>query len=151
MLGLQDSDAFTAHLVRLDAVSRRDRFSSVVKDDFLRRYASRCFTEGVKVVGLADQGNILAAGELHLTGADEGEAAFSVERGMRGKGIGGMLFDRVIETARAMRLKRIVVTTHSNNFAMQRLAFSRGVQLRFTHGEGNGWLEIPMPGPVATQ
>ena len=38
-----DLSAFREHLLRLDAQSRYDRFAMSVNDDFLTRYAERCF------------------------------------------------------------------------------------------------------------
>jgi len=38
-----DFPALRDHLLRLDSQSRYDRFAMAVNDDFLMRYAERCF------------------------------------------------------------------------------------------------------------
>lgn len=144
-LARSDMEGFLAHLLRLDAESRRDRFNGVVSDAFLRGYAGRCLSERVTVVAAFVDGKVMAAGELHWTADGEAEAAFSVEKPLRGKGVGGMLFDRVVEEARARGVARIGITTHADNLAMRALARSRGIALAFAEGEGMGWIEVPRP------
>lgn len=140
-----DAESFLGHLLRLDPESLRDRFNAMVSKGFLREYAGRCFREGVTVVGFVDGGLVLAAGELHATSGDEAEAeaAFSVEKSIRGRGVGGLLFDRVVEIAGSSGVSRLEITTHADNLAMRGLARSRGLSLEFEGTEGHGRLVLP--------
>ena len=140
---------FRAHLLRLDTQSRRDRFNGPTNDIFLESYAARCFTDGTLVIGYVEQGPVLAAAELHERPEDvvpTGEIAFSVERHMQHRGLGGALFSRLIESARAFGYERLLVTTHPHNEAMKRLARRFNASLRFADGETMGEIALdPLP------
>lgn len=140
---------FRAHLLRLDAESRRDRFNGPTCDDSVARYAERCFTDGTIVIGYVRGDEVLAAAELHERPEDPvptGEIAFSVERALQHRGLGGLLFSRLIESARAFGYERLLVTTHPQNEAMKRLARRFDAALRFEDGETVGTIDLePLP------
>lgn len=140
---------FSAHLLRLDAASRRDRFNGPTSDDFVRSYADRCFHDGTIVIGYVENGEVLGAAELHERAEDAeptGEIAFSVERHLQHRGLGGLLFFRLIESARAFGYERLLVTTHPQNEAMKRLARRFNASLRFSDGETLGEIRLePAP------
>lgn len=136
---------FMAHLLRLDAGSRRDRFNGPTSDAFVASYAERCFNDGTIVIGYVDNGEVLGAAELHERPEDAeptGEIAFSVERHLQRRGLGRLLFSRLIEGARAFGYERLLVTTHPQNEPMKRLARSFKAKLRFDHGETVGLIEL---------
>lgn len=136
---------FRAHLLRLDAVSRRDRFNGPTCDDSVRTYADRCFHDGTIVIGYVEDGEVLGAAELHERPEDAeptGEIAFSVERHLQHRGLGGLLFSRLIESARAFGYERLLVTTHPQNEAMKRLARRFNASLRFADGETLGEIRL---------
>ena len=140
---------FTAHLLRLDAESRRDRFNGPTNDAFVASYAARCFQDGTVVIGYVEDGKVLGAAELHERPQDAeptGEIAFSVERRLQHRGLGALLFSRLIESARAFGYERLIVTTHPQNAAMKRLAMRFNACLRFEDGETVGTIRLaPMP------
>lgn len=140
---------FRAHLKRLDAESRRDRFNGPTSDDFVADYAERCFTDGTLVIGYVRGDEVLAAAELHERPEEAvptGEIAFSVERALQHRGLGGLLFSRLIESARAFGYQRLLVTTHPQNEAMKRLARRFDASLRFVDGETVGTIDLePLP------
>lgn len=141
---------FRDHLLRLDAGSRRDRFNGPTSDAFVASYAERCFNDGTIVIGYVDDGEVLGAAELHERPEDAeptGEIAFSVERSLQRRGLGGMLFSRLVESARAFGYARLIVTTHPQNEPMKRLARSFNARLRFDDGETVGLIELE---PVAS-
>ncbi|MDI6026219.1 GNAT family N-acetyltransferase [Corticibacterium sp. UT-5YL-CI-8] len=146
-----DLPLFTEHLKRLDAESRRDRFNGVTDDDFLRAYAHRCFHEGVTVIGYVQNGKVLGAAELHEIPDEDGEPtaeiAFSVERSLQHKGLGGRLFERLIVQARGFGYRRLRVTTHSGNAAMKALARRFNAVLNFEAGETTGVIELGRSDP----
>ena len=120
-----DLPRFRDHLLRLDAENRRDRFNGPSSDHFLENYAERSFRNGAIVVGYVVDDCVLGAAELHERPEElepTGEIAFSVERELQHRGIGGVLFERLIGHARALGYTRLLVTTHPQNVAMKRLA-----------------------------
>ncbi len=140
---------FKAHLLRLDAESRRDRFNGPANDSFVSDYAQRCFHNGTIVIGYVENGQVFGAAELHEQASDAGptgEIAFSVERHLQHRGLGGLLFSRLIESARAFGYERLRVTTHPQNGTMKRLAMRFNATLRFEDGETVGMIGLaPMP------
>lgn len=150
-----DLPRFRAHLLRLDAESRRDRFNGPSSDHFIESYADRCFHDGTIVVGYVVDDCVLGAAELHERPEDPeptAEIAFSVERELQHRGIGGLLFKRLIGHARALGYARLKVTTHPQNHAMKRLARRFEARLSFEDGETVGLIELPpLPEIVAAQ
>ena len=140
---------FKAHLLRLDAESRRDRFNGPSSDSFVAAYAERSIHDGAIVIGYVEDGEVFGAAELHeLAGEREptGEIAFSVERHLQHRGLGAHLFSRLIESARAFGYERLNVTTHPQNIAMKRLARRFNASLRFEDGETVGVIGLsPLP------
>ena len=141
-----DFDRFRAHLLRLGAPARRDRFNGAANDHFLVDYAHRCFSTGATVVGYIVDGEVRGAAELHERPGlplPTGEIAFSVEEQMQNRGLGGMLFRRILAHARALGYERLLVTTHPGNLAMRRLAQKFDARLTFEQGETLGLIERP--------
>jgi GNAT superfamily N-acetyltransferase len=144
-----DLPKFQEHLLRLDAVSRRDRFNGLIDDTFLKNYAERCFHDGATVIGYVENGRVLGAAELHERPEllePTGEIAFSVERSLQHRGIGGRLFERLIAHAYALGYTKLLVTTHPQNEAMKALARRFKAKLSFEAGETVGVIELE---PVA--
>lgn len=140
-----DEARFREHLLRLDPDSRRDRFNGPTNDDFVNRYADRCFHDGTTVVGYVEDEMVLGAAELHeRADLDEptAEIAFSVERQLQHKGIGSRLFERLIAHAHALGYSRLRVTTHPQNEAMKSLARKFKARLTFADGETVGLIEL---------
>ena len=142
---------FRDHLLRLDAISRRDRFNGPTCDSFVSSYAERCFSDGTIVIGYVEGGQVLGAAELHERPEDPeptGEIAFSVERHLQRRGLGGLLFARLVESARAFGYARLVVTTHPQNEPMKRLARNFNARLRFEQGDTVGLIELEPAPPL---
>ena len=77
-----ERDLFREHLLRLDPVTRHQRFGTAVNDEFLESYARTTFNVGGLVYAYVVDGVVRGAAELR--GLDDiialtGEAAFSVE------------------------------------------------------------------------
>jgi RimJ/RimL family protein N-acetyltransferase len=147
-----DLPRFREHLLRLDAESRRDRFNGPSSDYFLSEYAERSFRTGAIVVGYVAGDRVLGAAELHERPEEReptAEIAFSVERELQHRGIGSLLFQRLIGHARALGYTRLRVTTHPQNHAMKHLASRFDARLIFVDGETVGQIELdPLPEPV---
>lgn len=147
---------FRDHLLRLDKESRRDRFNGAINDQFLISYAEKCFHDGTSVIGVVENGTVIGAAELHER-PDEteptAEIAFSVEKAWQHRGLGSLLFQRLISGARGLGYERLRVTTHPQNAAMKSLARNFGAALTFDAGETVGLIELAPDAalPVAKQ
>ena len=133
------------HLLRLDPGSRHDRFNGFLDDSFIERYAEKCANDGTIIVAYMENGMVRGAAELHPPDeATEGlpEIAFSVESCVRRRGVGSVLFRRLISEARWKGYRRLRVTTGAQNHAMRALASKFGAHLVFRHGESSGTIDL---------
>ncbi|CCE08271.1 putative Acetyltransferase (GNAT) family [Bradyrhizobium sp. STM 3843] len=133
------------HLLRLDSESRHDRFNGFLDDGFIERYAAKCAADGTVIVAYMENGIVRGAAELHPPEqSDDGlpEVAFSVETCVRRRGVGSLLFERVISEARWKGYRKLRVTTGAQNHAMRALAAKFGAHLVFSHGESTGTIDL---------
>lgn len=145
-----ERDIFTGHLLRLDALSRRERFGTAVSDDFLVTYAETTFGIGGLVYAYIEAGEVRGAAELR--GLEEivvqtGEAAFSVERDWRRRGIGETLFGRLVTAARNRGIRTLYMTCLPENAAMRRLARKFEADLVGGYSDVEGRLATGGPTP----
>lgn len=133
------------HLLRLDPESRHDRFNGYMDDSFIERYAARCANDGTIIVAYMESGIVRGAAELHPPEQSEDflpEIAFSVEACVRRRGVGSILFKRLVAEARWKGYRSLRVTTNAQNNAMRALASKFGAQLVFRQGESTGIIEV---------
>jgi GNAT superfamily N-acetyltransferase len=133
------------HLLRLDPESRRDRFNGAADESFVESYAARCLADGTVVIAYVEDGKVLGAAELHQpdsSGDGMPEIAFSVERSARRKGVGSILFKRLITEAEGRGYESLRITTGYRNEAMRALAHKFGAQLTFRQGESTGSIDL---------
>jgi GNAT superfamily N-acetyltransferase len=133
------------HLLRLDPESRRDRFNGAADESFVESYAARCLADGTVVIAYVEDGNVLGAAELHQpdsSGDGMPEIAFSVERSARRKGVGSILFKRLIAEAEGRGYQSLRITTGYGNEAMRALAHKFGASLTFRQGESTGSIDL---------
>ena len=98
------------HLLRLDRNSRRDRFHGFMDDSFIERYAEKCANDGTIVIAFFENGVVRGAAELHPPDQSPDslpEIAFSVESSVRRRGVGSILFRKLITEARAKGYKSL--------------------------------------------
>lgn len=139
------------HLLRLDPASRHDRFNGFIDSGFIVRYAAKCVSDGTIVVAYLEDGIVRGAAELHqadLSPSSLPEIAFSVESSVRRKGVGSLLFAKLIEKARALNYQKLRITTGAQNDAMRALAHKFGANLTFRHGESTGSIDLRKPTPA---
>lgn len=133
------------HLLRLDQESRRDRFNGAADESFIESYAARCLVDGTVVIAYVEDGKVLGAAELHQADSSEDgvpEIAFSVERQARRKGVGSVLFRRLITEAEGRGYDSLRITTGYGNEAMRALAHKFGAHLTFRQGESTGTIDL---------
>ncbi len=144
-----DLSAFRDHLLRLDAQSRFDRFAMAVNDDFLTRYAERCFGIDDVIYGYYVDGVMRGAGELRAVGSNiiggSVEAAFSIEMFWRRRGVGSELMGRIVRAARNRRADTLYMSCLASNPAMQALARKFAADLRFETDDMTGKLVAREP------
>ena len=133
------------HLLRLDRLSRYDRFHGFVDDDFIERYARKCADNGTVIIGYLEGDRVRGAAELHPPEQSQDlqpEAAFSVEVPVRRRGVGSALFRKLIAEAQARGYRSLRITTGSQNEAMRALANKFGADLSFRYGESTGTIDL---------
>jgi GNAT superfamily N-acetyltransferase len=133
------------HLLRLDHQSRHNRFHGFMDDSFIERYAAKCASDGTVIIAYFENGVVRGAAELHPpeTSPDlQPEIAFSVEAGVRRRGVGSLLFRKLIAEARAKGYRHLRITTGAQNDAMRALAKKFGAHLTFRHGESTGTIDV---------
>ena len=133
------------HLLRLDRISRRDRFHGYMDDSFIERYAEKCANDGTVIIAFFEDGVVRGAAELHPPDQSEDslpEIAFSVEGTVRRRGVGSILFKKLIREARAKGYKTLRITTGAQNEAMRALASKFGAKLVFRNGESTGTIDV---------
>jgi GNAT superfamily N-acetyltransferase len=133
------------HLLRLDRISRHDRFHGFMDDSFIERYAEKCANDGTTIIAFLEDGVVRGAAELHPPDQSPDslpEIAFSVEASVRRRGVGSILFRKLITEARAKGYKSLRITTGAQNEPMRALASKFGAQLVFRHGESTGTIDL---------
>jgi RimJ/RimL family protein N-acetyltransferase len=133
------------HLLRLDRNSRHDRFHGFMDDSFIERYAEKCANDGTVVIAFFENGVVRGAAELHPPDQSPDslpEIAFSVEASVRRRGVGSILFRKLIKEARAKGYQSLRITTGAQNDAMRALASKFGAHLTFRHGESTGTIDL---------
>ncbi|WP_293795535.1 GNAT family N-acetyltransferase [uncultured Bosea sp.] len=145
-----ERDLFREHLLRLDPVTRHQRFGTAVNDEFLESYARTTFNVGGLVYAYVVEGVVRGAAELR--GLDDiialtGEAAFSVETPWRRRGVGSQLFGRLITAARNRGVRTLYLTCLPENRAMRRLAAKFEADLVSGYADVEGVIATGAPTP----
>ena len=147
-----DADAYLEHLLRLDPISRRNRFGGTVSDEFIARYVGVSFNlEGV-IHGFFVAGTLRGAAELRPLGValgNEAEAAFSIEQPWQSHGVGTALLSRTLLSARNRGFKLLHMACLADNRRMQQLALKFDAELTFDFGSVVGEVEAAHPTPLS--
>ena len=143
-----DLPEFRAHLLRLDAESRRARFAMMASDAFVASYAETAFALDTILFGYFEKGELQGAAELRMLSggrARMAEAAFSVEPACRHRGVGSGLMEQVILAARNRGVSRLYMSCLGWNRAMQALARRFAAELVFESEDVLGIVEAEAP------
>ena len=139
------------HLLRLDRASRHDRFHGFMDDSFIEHYGEKCANDGTVVIAFFENGVVRGAAELHPPEQSPDslpEIAFSVETSVRRRGVGSILFRKLIAEARAKGYTSLRITTGAQNEAMRALASKFGAHLTFRQGESTGTIDLAGQDPA---
>ena len=150
-----DLPLFRDHLIRLDLETRYNRFGLQASDEYLGKYAELCFAPGSITYGYFEDGLIRGASELRLfasgkpDGHRDAEAAFSVEKPWRRRGIGTALMGHIVLAARNRSIGTLTIFCLRSNNAMMRLAKKFEAELKFEISDVTGHLESRPPSVVS--
>ena len=145
-LWISETGAYRDHLLRLDRESRHRRFSGTVADEFIAHHAATSNKLGVIVHGFFIDGTLRGAAELRSYGSmfsREGEAAFSIEQPWQSHGVGTVLLERTLLSARNRGIKLLQMHCLADNQRMQQLARKFEADLKFDFGSVIGEVDPP--------
>ena len=151
-LWIAEADQYRDHLLRLDADSRRNRFAGAVSDEFVHNYADLSFRIDAVIHGFFVDGALRGTAELRPIGLPitrEAEAAFSIEKPWQSHGVGSMLLERTLLTARNRGLKFLHMACLADNKRMQQLARKYEAELSFDFSGVVGEVAPPRPTPLS--
>src|ERR1041385_8905954 len=151
-LWIGETDAYRDHLLRLDRESRNRRFSGAVSDEFVAQHAASTGGFGVVLHGFFVDGVLRGAAELRSIGSiflREGEAAFSVELPWQSHGVGTVLLERTLLSARNRGIKQLQMSCLADNQRMQQLARKFEADLKFDFGSVGGEVDQPRSTPMS--
>jgi len=147
-----EAGEYRDHLLRLDRESRYRRFSGAVSDEFVARHAASAFEPGTVVHGFFVEGTLRGTAELRPYGralARAGEAAFSVEQPWQSQGVGSVLLQRTLLSARNRGIKSLHMHCLAENKRMQQLARKFEADLHFDFGSVVGEVDPPRSTPLS--
>jgi GNAT superfamily N-acetyltransferase len=144
-----DATDYAAHLLRLDPVSRRNRFGGAVADSFVRYHADSAFDPGSVICGFFADSVLRGAAELRPFGVAQAEAAFSIEKPWQSHGVGTELLERVLLAARNRGVKQLHITCLAENQRMQQLARKFDAEMKRDLDSVIGEVEAPYPTPLS--
>jgi GNAT superfamily N-acetyltransferase len=151
-LWINESVEYRDHLLRLDRESRNRRFSGAVSDEFIAQHATSASGLSVIVHGFFVDGTLRGAAELRsprLLLAREGEAAFSIEQPWQSHGVGTVLLERTLLSARNRGIKTLQMHCLIDNQRMQQLARKFEADLKFDFGSVIGEVDPPRYTPLS--
>jgi len=151
-LWINETDAYRDHLLRLDRVSRNRRFSGAVSDERIARHASSANGPGVVVHGFFVDAVLRGAAELRPPRSPltrEGEAAFSIEQSWQSHGVGTVLLERTLLSARNLGIKTLQMNWLVDNQRMQKLARKFGADLKVDFDSVVGEVDPPPYTPLS--
>jgi GNAT superfamily N-acetyltransferase len=136
-LWVGETERYRAHLLRLDAASRNNRFGGGVSDDFVNRYVDLTNALDAVMHGFFVDGTLRGIAELRPLGtgfAREAEAALSVEKPWQSHGVGSALLGRTLLASRNRGVRLLHMACLANNERMQQLARKFDAELSFDFG-----------------
>jgi len=147
-----ESERYRDHLLRLDAISRRNRFAGTVSDEFVHNYADIALGMDAIIHGFLVEGTLRGAAELKPIGRPlvrEAEVAFSIEKLWQSHGVGSALLERTLLAARNRGLKFLHMACLADNRRMLELARKFEAELSFDFSSVVGEVTAPRPTPLS--
>ncbi|MFT6775530.1 MAG: GNAT superfamily N-acetyltransferase [Paracoccaceae bacterium] len=137
-----------AHLRRLGPDDLRLRFHGMISDASIDAHVDDAFGPDRHVYGWFLNHDLRGAVELSPPAGDDIEAAITLERDWRGRGIARALLLRAMHRSAAAGARHLIVHTTRDNPAMVRLARAVGASIEGHGGDIDGSIDTPAPGPL---
>jgi GNAT superfamily N-acetyltransferase len=147
-----EKNAYRDHLLRLDKISRQNRFGGAVSDDYIRAHAKDVNYLDAVLYGFFVDGTLRGVAELRPVGgwkSGEAEAAFSVEQDWQSHGVGSALLEQILLTARNRGIKFLHMACLARNERMQQLARKFDAELRFDFDSVVGEVKASRATPIS--
>jgi GNAT superfamily N-acetyltransferase len=141
-LSINEAALYGAHLLRLDAESRRSRFGGTVADAYIRCHAECSILGDATIHGFFLESEVRGAAELRHFAAHAAEIALSIEKDWQGHGIGTTLFETTLRAARIRGVKSLYMSCLPENLRMRQLARKFHADMKFEFGSVAGVLEL---------
>jgi GNAT superfamily N-acetyltransferase len=145
---------FLEHLLRLDEMTRLQRFCHRASDADVRDYVGRLDLNRARVIGFFCDGQMRGAAELSPSGGARTpvfDATVSVERDWQGRGIRTALMARAIPVARGLGASHIRVDGLAGNERLRRIVAQFDADMLFEDDDCMAWLPVGRMGhPAAT-
>jgi GNAT superfamily N-acetyltransferase len=151
-LWVGETAKYREHLLRLDPISRRNRFGGGVSDEFIIKFVDLPVSLDTVVHGFFLDGVMRGAAELRALGAGSprhAEAAISVEQPWQSHGVGSALLRRTLLTARNRGYRLLHMACLADNRRMQQLARKFDAELSFDFGSVVGEVESSQANPLS--
>jgi GNAT superfamily N-acetyltransferase len=144
---VESSGECEGHFLRLTNGVRRQRFNGLVDDGFIKDYVKARVRHCARVHAARFEGIVRGVAELHSLDAGRwrAEAAFSVEPGWQGLGVGTRLMARLVDDAVASGFTKIVLCCDPLNTRMLSICSRYSDQQVYEEGEYVVTLDLSHP------
>lgn len=146
-LGPRHRGRIAAHLLQLDERDRYLRFGYPATDEQIRKYAAALDFERDELFGIFNRKlELVAMAHLAYGPSDDkpmAEFGVSVLAKVRGRGLGGRLFERASLHARNRGVGLLMIHALSENTAMLKIARKAGATVERDGSESEAWLRLP--------
>lgn len=134
------------HLLAFNDSDRQLRFGQVAGDHLLGQYVARLDFTHDQVFGIFDsQLQLVAMAHLAFDESTQlAEFGVSVQAHLRGRGIGGRLFERAVTQARNRGAQAMAIHIARDNAAMLAIVRRAGAQIEFDGAEATAQLNLPV-------
>lgn len=150
-LGPQHRERVARHLLALTERDRYLRFGYSASDEQVRRYAELLDFERDEVLGIFNRRlELIAMAHVAFAESEEtqscAEFGVSVLASVRGRGYGGLLFERAVMLARNRGVSMLFIHALTENTAMLKIARHAGATMRQEGSESEAYLQLPPAG-----
>ena len=152
-LGAQHRERVANHLLALTERDRYLRFGYSASDEQVRRYAELLDFERDEVFGIFNRRlQLIAMAHVAYAQSEDtqscAEFGVSVLASARGRGYGGLLFDRAVTLARNRGVSMMFIHALTENTAMLKIARNAGARVHQDGSESQAYLQLPPAGLV---
>ena len=149
ILSLKHRPRISAHLKSLAPQDRYLRFGYTATDEQIENYVNKLNFARDDIYGVFNRRlEIVAMAHLAFSVDPEwatcAEFGVSVDRQMRGKGLGARLFDRAVVHARNQGVGLLFIHALSENTAMLKIARKSGAKVVRDGSESDAYLSLPV-------